>query len=100
MTPGTPLVRFRLGRLSRGTGHRGKTSPEGWQVAGIECCSAFDVARDGRLRLDAGWSGDQSMRSTSPPWVWVALVLALLMIGYVVAPPVLIRQAATLWGWG
>jgi hypothetical protein len=42
-----------------GTGHRGKTSPEGWQVARIECCSAFDVARDGRLRLDASWSGDQ-----------------------------------------
>jgi hypothetical protein len=54
-------------------------------VARIECCSAFDVARDGRVRLDGDWSGDQSMRSTSPPWVWVALVLALLMISYVVA---------------
>jgi hypothetical protein len=40
------------------------------------------------------------MRSTSPPWLWVALALALLMIGYIVAPPVVIRQAATLWGWG
>ena len=29
---------------------------------------------------------------------WVALVLALLMIGYVVTPPVVIRQAAALWG--
>jgi hypothetical protein len=40
------------------------------------------------------------MKSTSPPWVWVALVLALFTIGYVAAPPVLVRQAATLWGWG
>ena len=44
-------------------------------------------------------SGDQIMKPPSPPWVWVALVLALLMIGDVVAPPVVIRQATTLWGW-
>ena len=40
------------------------------------------------------------MLPTSPPWAWVVLVLALIMIGYVVAPPVVIRQATTLWGWG
>jgi hypothetical protein len=34
------------------------------------------------------------------PWVWVALMLSLLMIGYVVASHVVIRQATTLWGWG
>jgi hypothetical protein len=44
------------------------------------------------------WSGDRVMKSTSPTWVWVALVLALLMIGYVVTPPVVTRQAAALWG--
>ena len=30
------------------------------------------IARDLRLRLNAGWSGDQIMKSTSPPWMWVA----------------------------
>jgi hypothetical protein len=39
---------------------------------------AISVAFDLRLRLDAGGSGDQIMRSTSSPWMWVALVLALL----------------------
>ena len=40
------------------------------------------------------------MKPPSPLWVWVTLALALLTIGYVAAPPVLVRQAATLWGWG
>jgi hypothetical protein len=39
------------------------------------------------------------MKPTAPPWVWVALVLALLMIGYVVTPPVVIQHAAALWSW-
>jgi hypothetical protein len=38
------------------------------------------------------------MKPPSPPWVRVALALALLTIGYIATPPV--RQAATLWGWG
>ena len=99
MTPGSPLVRFGWEGCPNHRPPR-KMSPGTRQVAKIGCCSAFDVARDGRLRLDGDWSGDQSMRSTSPPWLWVALALALLMIGYIVAPPVVIRQAATLWGWG
>jgi hypothetical protein len=35
------------------------------------------------------------MKPPSPPWVWVTLALALLTIGHVAAPPVLVRQAAT-----
>jgi hypothetical protein len=40
------------------------------------------------------------MKSTSPPWIWVALVLALLVIGYVVTPPAVIQQATALWNGG
>jgi hypothetical protein len=51
--------------------------------------------------LDAGWSGEINfMKRTAPPWVWVALVLALLMIGYVVTPPAVIQQAAASSSWG
>jgi hypothetical protein len=46
------------------------------------------------------WSGDQIMKSMSPPWVWIALALALLVIGYVVTPPAVIQQATALWSWG
>jgi hypothetical protein len=38
------------------------------------------------------------MKPPSPSWVWIALTLALIMIGYVAAPPVPVRQAMTLWG--
>jgi hypothetical protein len=38
------------------------------------------------------------MKSTSPRWVWIALVLAMLTTGYVAAPVVLVGQAAALWG--
>jgi hypothetical protein len=44
--------------------------------------------------------GDHIMKPTAPPWVWVALGLALLMIGYVVIPHTAIQQAAALWNWG
>jgi hypothetical protein len=40
------------------------------------------------------------MKSTSPPWIWVALVLAFLVIGYVVIPPAVIQQATALWNGG
>ena len=41
------------------------------------------------------------MRSKSPRWVWVAFVLALLTMGYVVVPPTAVRHAAALGGgWG
>jgi hypothetical protein len=40
------------------------------------------------------------MKPTGPPWVWVALVMALLMIGYVVIPPAAIQHAAAFWSWG
>jgi hypothetical protein len=40
------------------------------------------------------------MKSMSPPWVWIALALALLVIGYVVTPPAVIQQATTLLSWG
>ena len=40
------------------------------------------------------------MKSTSPPWVWIALaLLALLVIGYVVTPPAVIQQATALLSW-
>jgi hypothetical protein len=70
------------------------------QLARIGCCSAFVIAPDRRLRLDGRWSGDQIMKSMSPPWVWIALALALLVIGYVVTPPAVIQQATALWSWG
>jgi hypothetical protein len=51
------------------------------------CCGASAIALDLKSRLDAGWSGDQIMKSTSPPWMWVALaLLALTFIGYVAMP--------------
>ncbi|MGZ5529063.1 MAG: hypothetical protein ACXWJB_10365 [Limisphaerales bacterium] len=62
--------------------------------------SAHAIAFDLRLRLDVGGSGDQIMKSMSPPWVWIALALALLVIGYVVTPPAVIHQATALWSWG
>jgi hypothetical protein len=37
------------------------------------------------------------MKPPSPPLVWVTLVLALLTIGYVATPPVVIQQATALW---
>ena len=40
------------------------------------------------------------MKSNSPPWVWVAFVLAILTIGYVVMPLTAVQHAAALWGWG
>jgi hypothetical protein len=49
-----------------------------------------------------GWMNGRGitvMRSTSPPWMWIALVLAVLTISYLTAPPVPLRQAAVLWGW-
>ena len=73
-----------------------ETSPEGWRVARVTCCSAFAVAFDLRLRLDTDWPGHQIIKLTSRPWMWVALVLAFLMIGYVATPPVVMQQAA-LW---
>ena len=44
--------------------------------------------------------GIKIMKSVSPPWVWIALALALLVIGYVVTPPAVIQQATALWSWG
>ena len=67
------------------------------EVAGsfpARCCSAVSLAVERRLRLDGVLV--MLMKSTSPTWVWVGLELALLLIGYVVTPPVVIRQAATL----
>jgi hypothetical protein len=99
MTPGSPLVRFCPEGLRY---HR----PSRKRILRLASGKDWDAAVRLMLRLTSGcgWMrpvwGDQIMRSTSPPWVWVALVLALLMIGYVVAPPVVIRQAAALWGWG
>jgi hypothetical protein len=66
-----------------------------------------DVAARSLLLSNGGcaWMGSISvggsylMKSTAPMWVWVTLVLAFLLIGYVVTPPVVIRQAAALWGW-
>jgi hypothetical protein len=40
------------------------------------------------------------MKSMSPPWVWIALALALLVIGYVVTPPAVIQQATAWSSWG
>jgi hypothetical protein len=55
-----------------------------------------------RPQAALGWAlvGDQIMKSMSPPWVWIALALALLVIGYVVTPPAVIQQATALWSWG
>ena len=51
------------------------------------CCGASAIALDLKSRLDAGWSGDQIMKSRSPSWVWVAMaLLALTVIGYVATP--------------
>ena len=65
--------------------------------AGTGRPSAFALALHPPLRLDGAWSGDQIMKSMSPPWVWIALVLAFLVIGYVVTPPAVIQQATALW---
>jgi hypothetical protein len=40
------------------------------------------------------------MKSMSPPGVWIALALALLVIGYVVMPPAVIQLAAAWLSWG
>jgi hypothetical protein len=87
MTHGAPLVRL----CPEGFRHRPprKTNPEG-----VRYCPRPSVA------LEWQRAGSQIMKSTSPRWVWVALVLAMLTIGYVAAPAVLVRQAAALWGWG
>ena len=54
-----------------------------------------------KLRLDANLVGGSSvMKSNSPPWVWVAFVLALLTICYVVMPLTAVQHAAALVGWG
>jgi len=68
--------------------------------AGTGRPSAFALALHPPLRLDGAWSGDQIMKSMSPPWVWIALALALLVIGYVVTPPAVIQQATALLSWG
>jgi hypothetical protein len=75
VTLGRPLVCFLPGRLFRHLIAR-KTNLE----AGV----AFDL----RLRLGADRSGDPKiMKSTSPPWAWVALVVAVAVIAYVATPP-------------
>jgi hypothetical protein len=43
-------------------------------------------------------AGSSIMKSNSPHWVWVAYVLALLTISYVVMPPSAFQHAAALWG--
>jgi len=40
------------------------------------------------------------MKSMSPPWVWIAAALALLVIGYVVTAPAVVELATAFWGWG
>jgi hypothetical protein len=74
-----------------------KSDPEGRQVARSACCSAFSSAVDRGLRLDRMLAG-RPWHEIDVPYVGVALMLALLVIGYVVTPPVVIRQAAALWG--
>jgi hypothetical protein len=71
----------------------------GRQAARIGCCCAFCVAGDLQLRLDETGLG-RSNHEIDVTAVGVGrAVLAPFIIGYVVAPPVVIRQATALWGW-
>jgi hypothetical protein len=61
-----------------GSGHCAETNPEGRLKAGLACCSAFAVAGDLGLRLDANGLGGPTMqprRESAPLWVWITVGL-------------------------
>jgi hypothetical protein len=75
-------------------------APQGWLQRSSVTPDDNLIARDRKLHLNSARIWGDQMKSSSPSWVWVALTLALLMIGYVAAPLVLVSEAITLWGWG